>query len=350
MRIKLRNVTESVNFLESEGSVSIQGVLARGDMVNANRRFYPTSDLVKAVERVQDAVAAGKVIGLSDHPGEGGGLKGSPRNTVVKWEEIWMDGNDMLGRGVLLDTAAGRDVKALHDAGVHVGLSTNGRGSREWRKASDLGVAVEGVSGDDYVAVITDFELLTIDVVNDPSNVFAALQREAVSESREYREGLEVIMTVKELREKHPELVEELFATASVEDLSANKAFVESRKVVDGDKALSDELVRSQARVQELESKLKLSSRESIVIGAVSNPNLPALEKQGEIDLNALFENQVRKAVMDAESDEEAQKVADAMVAERVMLFGESRSVRGGNNGLPAGRSKVTAVKLPGVL
>src|SRR5690606_31173100 len=136
----------------------------------------PSSVLAEAATAANEAAGRGELIGLLDHPDWFVGNKGSPAKTVIKWERVWMDGHELWGEGLLLDTTAGRDLDAQRKAKVRLGMSTNGLATSRFVKASELDPDIES---SDLVQVIESFELLTVDVVNDPATVGAAIAREA---------------------------------------------------------------------------------------------------------------------------------------------------------------------------
>jgi len=76
--------------------------------------------------------------------------KVSHRITELKW-----NGDDVVGKALILDTPMGKIVKGLVEGGVKLGVSSRGMGTVEMK---------DGVS-----RVNNDFTLSTIDIVQDPS-------------------------------------------------------------------------------------------------------------------------------------------------------------------------------------
>lgn len=207
--LNLSILSESLSFSENEGgSNRVVATLARGGMVNRNYRFYPVNVLAEACSSAQDDVQAGKLIGLSDHPGWLDDPKGSPSDTVIKWDKLYMSGDDLMGEGVILNTSKGRDIMAMHEAGVHLSVSTNGYAAYHWVEAKELPVSTD-LKSDELVAHVDKLELLTIDVVNNPSNVHAHVHKEAVAlreavmkeRNMEEKEKKQEVMVEKDLRE-----------------------------------------------------------------------------------------------------------------------------------------------------
>ena len=107
-----------------------------------------------------------RAVGELNHP-EGPAInldKVSHRITELKW-----DGNNVLGKALILDTPMGQIVKGLVEGGVQLGVSSRGMGSLDFK------------DGANYVR--DDFMLNTIDIVQDPSapNAFVNGIMEGVS-------------------------------------------------------------------------------------------------------------------------------------------------------------------------
>ena len=131
----------------------IEGVFMQADKKNRNGRVYEKKILESAVNKyVKEQVATGRAVGELNHP-EGPTVnldKVSHRITEMTWE-----GNNVMGKALILDTPMGNIVKGLLDGGVQLGVSTRGMGSLENR------------NGTMYVK--EDFMLNTVDIVQDPS-------------------------------------------------------------------------------------------------------------------------------------------------------------------------------------
>lgn len=214
-RERARDLTERVVFEEAPADSGylaiITATLTTGDEINRNGRYYPASVLADAATAANEAADRGELIGLLDHPDWFEGNKGTPAKTVLKWERVWMDGPALKGEGLLLDTAAGRDINAQRKAKVRLGLSTNGMAASRFVKQTEIEPDSEST---DLVQVIESFELLTVDVVNDPASVGAAINREA----RAMRERKEHDMTAEErAKQLETQLAEETAAREAAE-------------------------------------------------------------------------------------------------------------------------------------
>ena len=131
----------------------IEGVFMQSEAENRNKRIYPKEVLAEAVRKYStEQVSKGRAVGELDHPaGPTINLdKVSHKITSLKFE-----GNNVVGRALILDTPMGQIVKGLMDGGVKLGVSSRGMGT------------VEQKDGKTYVK--DDYILSTVDIVQDPS-------------------------------------------------------------------------------------------------------------------------------------------------------------------------------------
>ena len=131
----------------------IEGVFMQSESENRNKRIYPKNVLAEAVNKyVTEQVKTGRAVGELDHPaGPTINLdKVSHKITNLKFE-----GNNVVGRALILDTPMGKIVKGLIDGGVKLGVSSRGMGT------------VENKDSKTYVK--DDYILSTVDIVQDPS-------------------------------------------------------------------------------------------------------------------------------------------------------------------------------------
>ena len=146
----LSYVTEEHN---GKKNTIIEGIFMQAESKNRNGRIYPRGVMEKAVNKyVTEQVNRGRAVGELNHP-EGPTInldKVSHRITELKW-----DGNNVMGKALVLDTPMGQIVKGLVEGGVQLGVSSRGMGSLVNRN----GVNVVG----------EDFILATVDIVQDPS-------------------------------------------------------------------------------------------------------------------------------------------------------------------------------------
>ena len=149
---------ESVSYIteaneKGEKNVFIEGVFMQAEKENRNKRIYPKDVLSEATAKyVKEQVKTGRAVGELNHP-EGPQInldKVSHRITSLKFE-----GNDVVGKALILDTPMGKIVKGLVEGGVKLGVSSRGMGTVERRENKTY--------------VKDDFILNTIDIVQDPS-------------------------------------------------------------------------------------------------------------------------------------------------------------------------------------
>lgn len=127
----------------------MKGIFIEGDLVNQNGRNYPVSEIRKAVEQINKAIREDNgVLGECDHPQE---LQIHLDRVSHKITEMWMDGPKGCGKLEILPTPCGNIVRTLIDCGVKLGVSSRGSGN---------------VSDDGRVS---DFDMLTVDIVAKPS-------------------------------------------------------------------------------------------------------------------------------------------------------------------------------------
>ena len=145
----------------------LEGVFMQAENQNKNGRIYTREVLTPAVDKfVNEQVITGRAVGELNHP-EGPSInldKVSHRITELSW-----DGNNVMGKALILDTPMGQIVKGLVEGGVQLGVSSRGMGSLKFK------------DGANYVR--DDFMLNTIDIVQDPSapNAFVNGIMEGVS-------------------------------------------------------------------------------------------------------------------------------------------------------------------------
>jgi hypothetical protein len=147
------NLTSLTEEVDGKKNVYIKGIFMQAEKKNRNGRIYERRILMPAVERyVNEQVKTGRAVGELNHPdGPSVNLdKVSHRITELKW-----DGNNCIGKALILDTPMGQIVKGLVAGGVRLGVSSRGMGS------------LVSKGGQNYVG--EDFILNTVDIVQDPS-------------------------------------------------------------------------------------------------------------------------------------------------------------------------------------
>jgi len=141
--------------VESDGAegknLYMKGICIQGGIRNANQRVYPVNEIGRAVKTLNDQVTGGySVLGEVDHPDD---LKINLDRVSHMITEMWMDGPNGYGKMKILPTPMGNLVRTMLESGVKLGVSSRGSGNVK-----------EDGSGE-----VTDFEIITVDVVAQPS-------------------------------------------------------------------------------------------------------------------------------------------------------------------------------------
>ena len=127
----------------------LKGLFLEGERENHNGRVYPRAEIEKAVNQLNEKIQrAGPVPGELDHP-EGLNINYDRISHVIT--EMRMDGNNGVGTMRIIKGGLGLIVSATIEAGMIVGVSSRGSGN------------IDGRGG------VTDFDIVTVDIVANPS-------------------------------------------------------------------------------------------------------------------------------------------------------------------------------------
>ena len=160
MKLLSEHIDEQLTYIvESndggEKNVYIEGIYMQANQLNKNRRVYPLNILQESVSKfIAEKVSKGRAVGELDHP-KGPKInmdRVSHRILALEW-----DGENVMGKALVLDTPMGQIVKGLIKGGVQLGVSSRGMGTVVENKHKGTSVITE------------DFILSTVDVVQDPS-------------------------------------------------------------------------------------------------------------------------------------------------------------------------------------
>ena len=131
-------------------TLKLKGVCIEGGVRNADERVYPVNEISKAVDTINEQIKTGhSVLGEVDHPDD---LKINLDRVSHMIEKMWMDGPAGMGTLKILPTPMGELVKTMLTNGVKLGVSSRGSGN------------VNDANGH-----VSDFEIVTVDVVAQPS-------------------------------------------------------------------------------------------------------------------------------------------------------------------------------------
>jgi len=132
-----------------EQSTYMNGIFIQAEQQNQNERVYPLREIATAVNNINEKIKGGfSVLGELDHPEE---LTINLDRASHMITDMWMDGNDGYGKLKILPTPMGKIAETMLKSGVKLGVSSRGSGN-----VSDNGE-------------VSDFDIVTVDIVAQPS-------------------------------------------------------------------------------------------------------------------------------------------------------------------------------------
>ncbi len=137
----------------ANGLLVFTGKFSEAEVPNKNKRIYSRAILDENVQRLTDVVKARGLVGELDHPSDSIIHFKEASHVITK---LWWENNILKGSGECLSTAHGRQLKALLNDGVRVGISSRGVGNG---KVNENGILV----------ISESYKLITFDCVADPS-------------------------------------------------------------------------------------------------------------------------------------------------------------------------------------
>jgi len=136
----------------SPANLFITGPFLMAEKKNKNGRIYPLEEMAKEVARyTKDMIATKRSIGELNHPAS---IEINPERACHMITEFKQNGNMFFGKSKILNTPIGLLTKSLIQDGVKLGVSSRALGKLE-------------ENGDHKD--VSDFRLITCDVVHDPS-------------------------------------------------------------------------------------------------------------------------------------------------------------------------------------
>ena len=127
----------------------MKGIFIQGGVKNQNDRVYPIQEIGKAVETINERLQEGQtVLGEADHPEE---LTVNLDRVSHIVQEMWMDGPNGYGKLKIIPTPMGNIISTLLESGAKLGVSSRGSGN-------------VNESGQ-----VSDFDIVTVDIVAQPS-------------------------------------------------------------------------------------------------------------------------------------------------------------------------------------
>ena len=144
-------VVESAENSNGGKDLYLKGICIQGGVRNSNQRVYPVEEIGRAVKTLSEQIQGGySVLGEVDHP-EGLNINLDRVSHMIT--ECWMDGPNGYGKLKVLPTPMGQLVQTMLESGVKLGVSSRGSGN----------------VSEDGDGKVSDFEIITVDVVAQPS-------------------------------------------------------------------------------------------------------------------------------------------------------------------------------------
>jgi len=171
-------VPKPVRILEgmrNGGNVFVEGILATVEIKNGNGRYYKRELWEREIDNFQRKIQqkTTETCGELDHPDS---QIINLKNASHAIRKIWWDGDEIMGVVEIFSdpgergTVSGRIAGALVNNGLVIGISSRGMGSLK--------------ESDGVMEVQDDFELLTWDLVSNPSNPDSWMKNGSLNESR----------------------------------------------------------------------------------------------------------------------------------------------------------------------
>jgi hypothetical protein len=151
--------------INEDKKLTMSGIFVQGGVRNLNQRIYPVHEIARAIEDVNKLIQEGySVVGECDHPEQ---LTINIDRISHKITNMWMDGPNGMGKLQLVNTPHGNTIRNLIEDGVKLGVSSRGSGNVDDR------------------GNVSDFEIVTVDIVFKPSapNAYPVPVYEAVQNS-----------------------------------------------------------------------------------------------------------------------------------------------------------------------
>ena len=185
-------------------SLYMKGIFIQGGVRNANERVYPVSEIESAVNTLNDQIKEGhSVLGEVDHPDD---LKINLDRVSHMITNMWMDGPNGYGKLKILPTPMGQLVSTMLESGVKLGVSSRGSGNV-----------------DDGSGRVSDFEIVTVDIVAQPSapNAYPKAIYEGLMNMRHGHRMLDIAKDAQSDKKVQRFLKEEMVRL--IKDLKINK-------------------------------------------------------------------------------------------------------------------------------
>lgn len=148
---------------QKEKTYKLKGIFSTIGEKNRNGRVYPRELWEREVKAYQNEIESGSINTLMEfeHPPR---TEVDMMQAVAKINKLYIKGNFVMGEAVILNNEKSKQLKCLIDNGVKISVSSRGVGTVE-------------------NGVVTDFKLITYDIVPNPSDFNATMN--GICESHE---------------------------------------------------------------------------------------------------------------------------------------------------------------------
>lgn len=178
------NFNMDPHYVESDANggkkfLYLKGLFLQGEARNRNGRVYPREEIARAISEMASRIQShGPIPGELDHP-EGLNMNFDRASHAIT--EVRMEGNDGFGVIKVADNHLGNQIRSMVEVGVRVGVSSRGSGSI------------------DHDGRVSDFGIVTIDAVLQPSapNAYPTPVIEAFQQNRYGKEAAKLLETAR---------------------------------------------------------------------------------------------------------------------------------------------------------
>jgi len=169
----------------------IEGIFSTAEVKNKNGRIYPKNILEREITSIMASVNSNSCVGELNHPQDRSEV--DLNESAIKITNLNWDGDNVMGKALVLSTPKGKVVEGLLNDGVRIGISSRA-----------LGTVSEGRVND-------DLNLLTYDIVSSPSNHGSFVN--GILEGVEFNTDNKTMIELKEELVKSQEKIKELEIT-----------------------------------------------------------------------------------------------------------------------------------------
>jgi hypothetical protein len=140
----------------------INGIFGETEAVNKNGRLYQKEEMEKEILRFNDKmIPSGTALNELRHPES---PEVNPEKVCDRTVKLYMDGNLVMGKALVLDTPMGKIERTIMEGGGKLGKSSRSLGQVEQVKKESSGLP----NGEVYNKV-SNLNLICFDTVTDPS-------------------------------------------------------------------------------------------------------------------------------------------------------------------------------------